>query len=252
MSHPIDPKHGYATRFLCMCSCGNDKEISWDSLSCGSSSCGCLRVESGMLNKTHGMSDTRVFSIWCGMIGRCKGTNPASISYYENGIKVCERWFSFENFYEDMGDPPTVLHSIDRIEGKGNYEKSNCRWATKKEQAGNTKRTVIVNLDGVDMVASDAAKILGISHHTVISRYKKGIPINKKKHVPLGVVFCKDRNKWAARIKIKGKQIHLGRFVLFSDAVNARKEAEIKYGFSKRNKRGKADVGSSDKGDRIP
>lgn len=224
VSAAIDEKDGHASRFLCMCSCGKDKVISWESISAGSCSCGCIRNEAGRLNKTHGMSETRVFSIWCGMIGRCKGTNPASIVYYKNGISVCERWMSFENFYQDMGDPPSANHSIDRRESTGNYDPSNCRWATKKEQAGNTKRTVLVELNGVTMVASDAARILGISHHTVISRHRKGIPIDKQKHVPVGVVFCKDKNRWVARVKIKGKQIYLGSFMSREEAIAGREK----------------------------
>jgi len=222
VSASVDEKDGHAFRFLCMCSCGNDKVISWESMLAGSCSCGCIRTEAGRLNKTHGMSKTRVFSIWCGMIGRCKGTNPASISYYENGISVCDRWMSFDNFYEDMGDPPSDKHSIDRRESSGNYEPSNCRWATRKQQAGNTKRTVLVELNGVKMVASDAARAIGVTANTVISRHRKGIPINKKKHTPSGVVFCRDRNRWIARLYVNGKQVYLGSFISREEAISVR------------------------------
>lgn len=224
VSAPVDGKNGHASRFLCMCSCGKDKVISWDSISAGSCSCGCIRNEAGRFNKTHGMSETRVFSIWSGMIGRCKGTNTHSRSYFEDGITVCDRWMSFENFYEDMGDPPSKKHSIDRIKSTGNYEKSNCRWATAKEQAGNTKRNILVELNGVTMVASDAAKIIGISHHTVIDRHRKGIAIDKQKHVPVGVVFCKDKNRWVARLCIKGKQVYLGSFMSREEAIAGREK----------------------------
>ena len=79
---------------------------------------------------------------WYHMIRRC--TNPHDSGYKDyggRGITVCERWAdSFENFLVDMGPKPTVAHSLDRIDNDGNYEPGNCRWATAKQQANNSRR----------------------------------------------------------------------------------------------------------------
>lgn len=82
---------------------------------------------------------TPEYRAWQSLKNRCTNPNARDYPYYGGrGIKVCQRWLnSFENFLADMGRRPTPQHSLDRIDPDGDYEPSNCRWATKQEQARN-------------------------------------------------------------------------------------------------------------------
>jgi len=141
---PGIPKHAH---WLCRCECGNLVIVPGGQLRSGKTrSCGCLNLESLRARKTtHGQSAggsrTRVFRIWLAMRQRCSNPNqPHYARYGGRGIKVCDEWNnSFEAFYRDMGDPPTLHHSIDRIDNEGPYEKANCKWSTPKEQAQNRR-----------------------------------------------------------------------------------------------------------------
>lgn len=88
----------------------------------------------------HGWSNTPTYKVWSSMHGRCEDPRNASYGRYgELGISVCERWSSFENFLEDMGERPSLDHQIDRIDPAGDYEPSNCRWLTRAENNARRK-----------------------------------------------------------------------------------------------------------------
>ena len=150
--------------FLCRCGCGIETVCRLDKLKEGrKKSCGCGNVK-------HGLSKHPLYNIWKGMVQRCM--NPSDSNYRNyggRGVSVCERWFSVKNFVDDMGERPDGC-SIDRIDNNGNYDPSNCRWATPRQQARNTR----VNRKYKGKCLVEWAEETGISHHTIRDRLDKG------------------------------------------------------------------------------
>lgn len=128
--------------WLCKCSCGKTCEVISQNLQSGNTqSCGCFAREILIKrNTTHGMADTLIYFVWRNMLQRCENPNDKAYKNYGGrGIKVCERWHSFENFYTDVGDPPEGM-TLDRYpDNDGNYEPTNFRWASRHEQRLNSR-----------------------------------------------------------------------------------------------------------------
>ena len=161
----------------CLCECGNKKNIRITHIENGHQSCGCSRfadrTKHGLTRRSLNHKYISAYNIWCGIKQRCENKNSLHFDKYGGrGIKICERWKVFENFYSDMGDKPENM-SLDRIDVNGNYEKENCRWANHNTQMRNTR-----------------GKTKGSS------KYKGVVKFNEK--------------KWRARIRIDGKLICLG------------------------------------------
>lgn len=146
-SKPRKEKNGhYSVEILC--NCGNKKYIRLDHLNSGKiKSCGCYYKESRKnITVKHGHNrslttgKTITYNSWQNMRKRCM--NPKSIQFKDyggRGIKICDDWNKFENFLRDMGERPIGM-SIDRINVNGNYEKNNCKWSTRLEQANNKRK----------------------------------------------------------------------------------------------------------------
>ena len=125
--------------YLVKCECGTKIERSGADLRKGKSfQCHlCTNRSRAKKLTTHGRHKDPIYHVWAAMIQRC--TNPNHINYHRyggRGIEVCERWRKFENFLKDMGERPEGL-TLDRQNNNGNYEPSNCRWVTSKENCNN-------------------------------------------------------------------------------------------------------------------
>lgn len=120
--------------------------------------------------RTHGLSKTQEYKAWLSMRHRCLGTR-GSASYALKGIKVCERWASFPNFYSDMGPMPTPEHTIERKDNNGDYCPDNCVWATMFEQQQNRSNTrPVLGFSTAEV----AGRAVGLDGSTIRSRLRRG------------------------------------------------------------------------------
>lgn len=164
-------------RWRCKCECGNFKTVLASNLKTGNTkSCGCISEKSLRdRSVTHDMTYSDEYRIWRHIKSRCLNPNTGSYKNYGGrGISICSMWIdSFENFFEYMGKRPSSKHSIDRFPDKnGNYEPNNCRWATPKEQARNTRTNHNITYKGETHCLIRWAEILGMPYKALHLRIK--------------------------------------------------------------------------------
>ena len=165
-------------KWHCICNCGKETLVEASHLMRGVvKSCGCYARQK---MTTHGQSHTKAHRIWIAMRNRCLNPNNASYADYGGrGIKICARWDSYEAFVEDMGQPEGSMQ-IDRINNDGNYEPSNCRWATIKDQSRNRRTTKRIVYKGRALCITEWADMTGISANVLRKRlYEYGWPMEE-------------------------------------------------------------------------
>lgn len=166
--------------WICNCDCGNIKSVRGDSLIDESiKSCGCLKKKQDRLNlgtSTHNLYRTRQYNIWSGMKARCYNSNAEKYKVYgARGIKICDEWKNdFLNFYNwTINNGYSDELSIDRIDVNGNYEPSNCRWATSIEQSRNKQNTLYYTIEGVKKPFREWCETYNVDYKTAHNRFKK-------------------------------------------------------------------------------
>lgn len=178
--YPVALKKGVVV-YLCRCDCARLTLCRAPNLRAGTSkSCGCMQKERALAAVVkHGRHNDPVYGRWAAMVQRC--TSPNNYNYYKygaRGITVCDRWMSFEAFIADMGEPPPGM-TLERIDNDGPYCPENCRWATPKEQAFNTRKfygATKLTRDGETKSLREWSEHLGIKLGTLYWRLERGWP----------------------------------------------------------------------------
>ncbi len=173
---------GHKTYWMCVCECGNLAEVRSDSLYNGhTKGCGCLNHEPK--NTHHGKYCTRLYRVYYNIKKRCYNhKDENNYNYYgERGITMCDEWrndfMSFYNWAMNNGYSDNL--TIDRIDVDGNYEPSNCRWITMKQQGRNKRNNKVYTIKGNTRCLSEWCEILGLKYQCVWKRLNRGWSIEK-------------------------------------------------------------------------
>lgn len=191
-------KNGFRTTlWKCKCDCGKESVVRYPLLVSGNTrSCGCLERENKerimklaqQVNRKSVSEDFAgklenhpLYKTWKSMLMRCNNPNVRGYKHYGGrGIKVCDRWsgdLGFENFVNDMGERPDGT-TLDRIDVNGNYEPSNCRWATTEQQMNNRTDNSRIILNGESITCAQLCKKYGFYYTWVAHQLRAGIDIN--------------------------------------------------------------------------
>jgi len=174
-----------SARWLFACDCGKETTtLATHARSGHTRSCGCLWRES---TTKHGESRSTEHQTWRGMHARCTDPSATGWSMYgARGIKVCDRWSSFDNFLADMGRKPSPELTLDRIDSNGDYEPGNCRWATLEQQSTNRRDNLHLTYQGRTQTLSQWAREIGITRsglHYRLKRHPVAVAIGAGKRI---------------------------------------------------------------------
>lgn len=177
-------------RWLCRCECGLEKPVDTSSLRQGRSK-GCIKCHAMTgTRRTHGEKRTRLYAIWSHMIGRCENPkNPAFDRYGGRGIGICAEWRkSFQAFRDwARANGYADMLTIDRINNDGNYEPSNCRWATYTQQSRNRRCMKPITYQGETLLIPELAERCGLPADVLKNRIRRyGWPIELAVSLPVG------------------------------------------------------------------
>lgn len=178
------------TVWKCKCDCGNIAEVVGTNLTSGRiKSFGCYKNDLWIeRNKKHGMKKTRIYKAWQNMKDRCENLNNKEyLNYGGRGIKICPEWqefipfmeWSYANGYDENAKRGEC--TLDRIDVNGNYEPSNCRWATMKQQANNTRKNINITYNGKTQTLAEWSEELGINYNLLKDRIRNKGGILKKR-----------------------------------------------------------------------
>lgn len=175
-------KDGHMSAWRCKCDCGNEVVVIGRNLKNGNTkSCGCIAKEINKncdLFKKHGYSGTKLYAVWKGIIQRCFNKNNKEYKNYGGrGITICREWKNdFVNFYDwAISNGYEEKLTIDRINVNGNYEPSNCRWATTKTQSRNRRNNHYITYRGETKTIKEWSEALNIDYNALLYKinYKK-------------------------------------------------------------------------------
>ena len=186
-SHTADIKGKKMRLWDCECECGNKRILSSSKLNSGKhKSCGCLRVDNGKTkNLRHGHTSgsfSPEYRAWQNMLTRCYNPKATRFEHHGGrGIGVCDKWRnSFEEFFKDVGKRPSPNHTLDRYpDNDGNYEPSNFRWATQKQQSQNRRSTRFIEYNGITKPLIEWTRYLGLSDSSTLIGYIKRNGVEK-------------------------------------------------------------------------
>lgn len=176
-------------QYLCKCDCGNETVVRGYSLKRGdTTSCGCYAREDAIIRNTKYSKEERIlYDVWRSMKQRCNNKNKKDYPRYGGrGIRVCEEWNDYLSFYQwGIANGYEKGKQLDRINNDGNYEPSNCRWATIIENNNNKRNTKYFTIDKMTHTLTEWCQIYNVRRSTVEDRIKRGWEIEKALTTPL-------------------------------------------------------------------